>query len=48
MEVDSTEVIDYENIPQVRGGMCWYGTIFIVGADFGESHEVSYPRHKDH
>lgn len=31
----------YEDIPQVRGGMCWYGNVFLVGADFGESHEVT-------
>jgi hypothetical protein len=40
MEVDSTAVAAYEDIPLVRGGMCWYGNVFLVGADFGENHEV--------
>src|SRR5271170_1898717 len=30
-----------EDIPHVRGGMCWYGNLLLVGADFGESHEVT-------
>lgn len=43
MEADSTDVTAFEDIPQVRGSMCWYGNVFIVGADFGESHEVVLP-----
>lgn len=31
---------NFEDIPQVRGGMCWYGNVLMVGADFGDSHEV--------
>jgi hypothetical protein len=41
MEVDSTAGEAYEDIPLVRGGMCWYGNVFLVGADFGEKHEVT-------
>jgi CRISPR/Cas system-associated protein endoribonuclease Cas2 len=40
MEADTKDVSTYEDIPQVRGGMCWYGNVFLVGADYGESHEV--------
>jgi hypothetical protein len=25
--------------------MCWYGNLLLVGADFGESHEVTAPCH---
>jgi hypothetical protein len=41
MEVDTRDMSTYEDIPQVRGGMCWFGNVFLVGADFGESHEVA-------
>ena len=30
-----------EDIPIVRGGMCWYGNVLLVGADFGDSHQVT-------
>ena len=29
-----------EDIPHVRGGLCWHDNILLVAADFGESHEV--------
>lgn len=29
-----------DDMPHVRGGMCWYGNLLLVGADFGEAHEV--------
>jgi hypothetical protein len=29
-----------EDIPHIRGGMCWYGNILLIGGDFGDSHEV--------
>ena len=32
---------DIPHIPHVRGGLCWYNNILLVGGDFGESHEVS-------
>lgn len=28
------------DIPHVRGGMCWFGNVLLVGADFGDSHQV--------
>jgi hypothetical protein len=31
-----------ENVPQVRGGMCWYRNILLVGAEFAEKHEVRF------
>ena len=31
---------NFEDIPQIRGGMCWYGNVLMVGADFGDNHEV--------
>src|SRR5277367_6589362 len=34
-----------EDVPHVRGGMCWYGNLLLVGADFGETHEVTAPCH---
>lgn len=30
-----------DNIPLVRGGMCWYDNVLLVGADFGDSHQVT-------
>jgi hypothetical protein len=30
-----------DDIPHVRGGMCWYGNVLLVGGDFGDSHQVS-------
>src|SRR5579859_4530521 len=30
-----------QNIPHTRGGMCWYGGILLIGADFGDTHEVN-------
>jgi hypothetical protein len=38
---DSTD--NLQHIPHVRGGMCWYGNILLVGADFAQSHEVISP-----
>ena len=37
--IDSTS----SDVPHIRGGMCWYNNLLLVGADFGETHEV-YPR----
>jgi RAB6A-GEF complex partner protein 1 len=31
---------EVEHVPHVRGGMCWYGNILLVGAVFGDSNEV--------
>jgi hypothetical protein len=43
MEGISSGLNDLEQIPHVRGGMCWYGGVLLVGADFGDSHEVYLP-----
>lgn len=37
----SDGVAGREDIPLVRGGMCWYGNVLLVGADFGDSHQVA-------
>ena len=29
-----------EDIPHIRGGMCWYGNVLLVGGEFGDSHQV--------
>lgn len=29
-----------EDVPHVRGGMCWYGNILLIAGDFGEHHDV--------
>jgi RAB6A-GEF complex partner protein 1 len=42
LEGISSGLSDLEQIPHVRGGMCWYGGVLLVGADFGDSHDV-YP-----
>ena len=39
-EIPSDTTSKSEDIPQIRGGMCWYGNVLIVGADFADSHEV--------
>jgi len=35
---DDTSVL--ESIPHIKGGMYWYGSLLIIGADFGPNHEV--------
>jgi hypothetical protein len=30
----------FDDIPHVRGGMCWYGNILLIGGEFGDKHEV--------
>ena len=42
-EMTSDPNDNLEHIPHVRGGMCWYGNILLVGADFTDSHEVYSP-----
>jgi hypothetical protein len=30
----------FDDIPHVRGGMCWYGNILLIAGEFGDKHEV--------
>jgi hypothetical protein len=40
---DPETFIDTSNgdVPHVRGGMVWYNNLLLIGADLGETHEVS-------
>jgi len=31
-----------DDVPHVRGGMCWYGNILLIAGDFGDHHEVVF------
>jgi len=37
---DLSEVAD--EVPHVRGGMCWYGNVLLIAGDFGDHHEVIF------
>jgi RAB6A-GEF complex partner protein 1 len=41
-EDEDGDLAGIPSIPCVRGGMCWFDNLLIVGADIGDSHEVSY------